>query len=271
VQRMGVSVDDDDRWSVTGNRQAGHIFGVVVAGIGVAVAISMSSAQTMSQPRPLNQFLEENGWVPLRMPDRRMGPGSVIRATKKDNAVSVQWLGNLRRCGITDGEFGFVRGKYPSIGIGLAFGVKASMTAGYIAKLGGTVDFERADRAIVQIEGSGGDAVDLAALAAWLAKPGASRRMSPVCNNFLTQNDVYLVSEAFRISKAVYDLVDKDGTRLAVAGAAFAQTGSGTLSVAEDLYVGVRRVKQLAPALFEPGLRPQAVPEADGLLRLMAP
>ena len=109
-----------------GNSQARRTFGIILTGIGVAAAVSISAAQTIFQPRPLKQFLEENGWVSLPLPDRRMGPGSVIKVTKKDSAVSVQWLGDLRRCGITDEELGYVRGKYPAIGIGEIFGVKAA-------------------------------------------------------------------------------------------------------------------------------------------------
>jgi hypothetical protein len=240
----------------------------------VVAAISVSAAQTVFQPRPLKQFLEENGWVSLATPEKRMGPGSVIRVTKKDGTVIVQWLGDLRRCGITDREFRYVRGKYPAIGIGASFGVSASIAGGYIAKLGGAADLEKAGGAIMQIEDSGGDAVDLQALTVWLAKPGGAQRMPRVCNNFLAQEDVYLVTEAFRISKASYGLVDKSGAKLAVTGGAFGQAGSrssGTLSVVDDLYFGVRRVKQLAPGFFEPGLGPRTVPEADSLLRLMEP
>ena len=126
----------------------------------------------------------------------------------------------------------------------------------------------------MQIEDSGGDAVDFDALTNWMAKAGAAQRMPQVCNNFLAQEDIYLVSEAFRISRASYGLVDKNGAKLAVTGSAFGQAGSrssGTLSVIDDLYFGVRRVKQLAPDLFEPWLGPRTVPEADSLLRLMEP
>jgi len=240
----------------------------------VATAISFSVAQTTFQPLPLKQFLEENGWVSLPLPDKRMGPGSVIKVTKKDGAVTMQWLGDLRRCGITDREFGYVRGKYSAIGIRESFGVKASVAAGYIAKLEGTADLEKAGSAIMQIDDSGGDAVDFDALMNWLAKPGGAPRMPPACNNFLAQEDIYLVSEAFRISKARYGLVDKNGAKLAVTGGAFGPAdlrSSGTLSVIDDLYFGVRRVKQLAPDPFEPRLGPRAVPEADDLLRLMEP
>jgi hypothetical protein len=239
-----------------------------------AAAISFSAAQTIFQPLPLKQFIDESGWVSLPVPDKRMGPGSVIRVTKKDGAVIMQWLGDLRRCGITDREFRYVRGKYSAIGIGESFGVKASIAAGFIAKLKGTADFENAGGAIMQIEDSGGDAVDFDALMNWMTKPGSAQRMPQICNNFLAQEDIYLVSEAFRISKASYGLVDKNGAKLAVTGGAFGPAGSrssGTLSVIDDSYFGVRRVKQLAPNLFEPQPGARPVPEADGLLRLLEP
>ena len=241
----------------------------------MAAAVSFSAAQVVIfQPPPLKQFLEESGWVSLPLPDKRMGPGSVIKVTKKDGAVIMQWLGDLRRCGISDREFRYVRGKYSAIGIGESFGVKTSIAAQFIAKLEGTADFEKAGGAIMQIEASGGDAVDFDALTNWMAKPGAAQRMPQVCNNFLAQEDSYLVSEAFRISKASYGLVDKNGAKLTVTGGAFGQAGSrssGTLSVIDDLYFGVRRVRQLAPDLFEPWLGPRTVPEADSVLRLMEP
>src|SRR3984893_3532692 len=160
-----------------------------------AAAVSFSAAQTIFQPPPLKQFLEDNGWVSLPLPDKRMGPGSVIKVTKKDGAVVMQWLGDLRRCGITDREFRYVRGKYPAIGIRESFGVKASVAAGYITKLEGTADLEKAGGAIMQIDDSGGDAVDFDALTDWLAKPDAAQRMTRLCNSFLAQDDIYLVSE----------------------------------------------------------------------------
>ena len=181
----------------------------------VAAAVSFSAAQVVIfQPMPLKQFLEESGWVSLPLPDKRMGPGSVIKVTKKDGAVIMQWLGDLRRCGITDREFRYMRGKYPATGIGESFGIKASIAAAFITKLEGTADFEKAGGAIMQIEASGGDAVDFDALTNWMAKSGAAQRMPQVCNNFLAQDDIYLVSEVFRISKASYGLVDKNGAKL---------------------------------------------------------
>jgi hypothetical protein len=252
-------------------------FIAALCGVGawVVAAVPFSAAQIITfQPLSLKQLLDDNGWVSLPLPDKRMGPGSVIKVTKKDGAVIMQWLGDLRRCGITDQEFRYVRGKYPGIGIGESFGIKASIAAAFITKLEGTADFEEAGGAIMQIEASGGDAVDFDALTSWMAKSVAGRRMPQVCSNFLVQEDIYLVSEAFRISKASYGLVDKNGAKLTVTGGAFGQAGSrssGTVSVIDDSYFGVRRVKQLVLDLFEPRLEPRTVPEADNQLRLMEP
>jgi hypothetical protein len=256
-----------------GNNQAKHAVGIVVTVLGVAAAVAVGTAQTNRQPQPLKQFLEDNGWVSLPMPDRKMGPGSVLKVIKTGDSVSVQWLGNLRRCGITDEEFGFARGKYPAIGIGKVFSVKASVATGYLAKLHGTADLANADGAFLRIEVSGGDAVDVQGLADWLATPNAPERMPNTCNNILAQDDIYLVTEALRVSQAVYALVDKNGGKLPVAGAAFERTDPdsfGTVSVVDDVYFAVRRVKRLAPILFEPNV-PQSVPDADGLLRLVEP
>ena len=257
-----------------GSTQPGQIFGLVLLGVGVTAAASICAAQTVFQPPPLSQFLEENGWVSLRVPDKRMGPGSVIKVIRKDGAVIMQWLGDLRRCGIPDKEIRFVRQKYPAIGIGKTFGVRASVVAGYIAKLGGAVDIEKAGGAILQIEDSGGDAVDFRALAMWLAEPDAPQRMPQTCNRILAQEDIYLVAEAFRISGASYDLVNTSGAKLAITGSAFGRAGDrtlGALSVKDDLYFGVRRVMKITPDLIVPSPGAQTIPEADSLLRLMEP
>src|SRR5882672_1730319 len=72
----------------------------------VAGAVSFSAAQIITfRPLPLKQFLEENGWVSLPLPDKRMGPGSVIKVTKKNGAVLMQWLGICADAGSPIGSF----------------------------------------------------------------------------------------------------------------------------------------------------------------------
>ncbi len=76
-----------------------------LTGLVLALPLVASEAQ-MAQVRPIGQFLEQNNWVPLSIPDSKMRPGSVIKVTKKGNAVEVQWLGDIRHCGIADKELG---------------------------------------------------------------------------------------------------------------------------------------------------------------------
>jgi hypothetical protein len=82
----------------------------------------------------------------------------------------MQWLGDLRRCGITDREFRYVHGKYPALGI---------TPPALFAWLEGAVDFANAGGAIMQIEASGGDAVDFDALTnceVWCCANGCLKR-----------------------------------------------------------------------------------------------
>jgi hypothetical protein len=248
------------------------------AGLAVTVPLAVPSAQTVFQPRSLNQFLAANNWVALPIPDNKTRPGTVIKVTKQGNNVDVRWLGDFRSCGVTDQALGFVRGKYPAFGIGEKFAVGASFAASLLSWLGGTAQIEKINGAILDIQDAGGDAIDLLALSIWLTKPSNVQKLPATCTAFLAQEGVYLVSEAFRVTKGSYELVDKNGAKIEVAAAAAGRSGTGaingsisstgTLTVSDDLYFGVRRVKQLAPDSFSTlGTNPAAVSEADDLLR----
>jgi hypothetical protein len=108
------------------------------------------------------------------------------------------------------------------------------------------------------------------------------RKLPEACARFLAEKDVYLVTEAFRVSKGSYELIDKNGAKVNLsaaipggsAGGNFggSASASGTLTVAEKLYFGVRRAKQISPNSFTTlGTPPHTVPEADSLLRQIQP
>lgn len=253
-------------------------FVLAVVGLGVALMSADATAQTVFQQRPLAEFLRQHNWVPLPIPDNKMRPGSVIKVTETDQSVDVQWLGDFRNCGVTDQELGLIRGKFPAMGIGQDFAVDASLGASLLSRFTGRAEAEKVNGAVLKIDESGGDAIDLLAFSIWVTTPGNMQKMPAACGEFLARENVYLVSEAFRVSKGSYELVDKNGVKLAVSAAPVpgqsidAKTGisvssTGTLIVTEDFYFGVRRVKQLAPGYFATlGSNPQAVPEADMLL-----
>jgi hypothetical protein len=99
-------------------------------------------------------------------------------------------------------------------------------------------------------------AIDLVAFSIWVSKQG--KRLQATCSTFLGQEDVFLVSEAFRVSKGSYKLVDKNGVKIELSGSLAGRAGDaqlqasiggneGQLDVAGDFFFGVRRVKQLSP------------------------
>src|ERR1700682_1851950 len=104
--------------------------GTTVAGLYVMLTFAAPAAQTVFQQKPLAAFLNEHDWVALPIPDSKMRPGSVIKVKKLSNFVEVQWLGDIRKCGISDKQLAVVRGKYPAIGVSESFAVKASIAAG---------------------------------------------------------------------------------------------------------------------------------------------
>jgi len=257
------------------------VFCYILVGTGL-VFPGCAIAQAPFQQQSIREFLDANGWISLSIPDSKMAPGAVIKVTQKNDAVplsyDVRWLGDFRNCGVTDKDLGLVRGKYPAVGIGKDLAVKASLVANLIAKFGGSAEVEKANNAVLRIEDAGGDAIDLLAFSLWFAQPGNPQKMPAACAAFLAQPDIYIVSEAFRISKGSYSIVDKNGAKLGISVPVPSQTieaglsgsigSSGELIVAGDLYFGVRRVKQLAPGSFATlGADPQSVPEADNMLR----
>src|SRR6266480_2392378 len=101
------------------------ILAATIVGLGMTLA---AAAETVFQQRPLTRFLESQNWIALSIPDNKMRPGAVIKVPKTDK-VDVQWLGDFLSCGVTDTDFGLVRGKYPPAGVGENFAIKASFVA----------------------------------------------------------------------------------------------------------------------------------------------
>jgi hypothetical protein len=255
-----------------------RINSLIAGGFATALCISSAAkAQSPYQPGPLVELLEHTDWVGLPLPDDRMGPGAIIRVTGEQKNVDVRWLGDFKNCGLPSEAFQIVRGKYAPVGIGKNLSVDVSLAANFLSRIGLGAEASKATAALLKIEDSGGDAVDLLALSIWLSKPGNFQTMPEVCSRFLAQSDVYLVSEAYRISKGSYELLDKKGAKLTFDAAAQNQgvkgqigaslSSNGTLTITGSYYFAVRRVKQLSPGIFMTLGTPGVTPEADDLLR----
>src|SRR6516225_3383560 len=112
-------------------------FGITFIGSVVATVVA---AQSPLQVKPLVAYLNEHDWVALSIPDSKMRPGSVIKVKNLNNFIEVRWLGDIRDCGISDSDLGVTRDKYPAIGIGENFAVKASIGASILSLFGFNAD-----------------------------------------------------------------------------------------------------------------------------------
>jgi hypothetical protein len=248
--------------------------GIFAGGLCLVLTLSAPAAQTAFQQKQLTDYLKEHEWVPLSIPDSKMRPGSVVKVTKKNDFTEVRWLGDIRKCGITDKQLGIVKGKYPVIGLGDTFAVKASFAASVLSFVGINIGADKVSGATLKIEDGGGDAIDLLAFSLWMNKQG--KRLQTACGNLLAQEDVFIVSEAFRISKGSYQMFDKFGGKIALSASVPGRSAEGQLdasigkngeiSIAGDSYAGIRRIKQLSPGTFATLGTSKEIPEADQLL-----
>jgi hypothetical protein len=228
----------------------------------LAVSLSMAfatyaeAAGLSFQPPSLVTFLKQHNWLALPIPETKMRPGAVIQVTEVEGATpDIRWVGDLSECGIKESELNYHRGKYPLVSSGDNFSMAASGIVRLLPIFGGSVESGVVDRGVLNIEDAGGDAIDLLALSKWLEKPGNLQKLPASCMAILGQQHVYIVSEAFRVSKGSYELIDKKGATLKVsaqppghstaAEAGAEVTSLGTLKVTEDMYFGVRKVKEI--------------------------
>jgi hypothetical protein len=250
--------------------------GISLAVLCMIPTLVAPAAETVFQQKPLTAYFKEHDWLALSIPDSKMQPGSVIKVKKLNDFIEVQWLGDIRKCGVNDEQLGFVRGKYPSVGIGESFAVTASITASILNLFHVNTSADKVSGAVFTMEDAGGDAIDFLAFSIWASNQGS--RLQTACSNLLGQDDVFLVTESFRISKGSYQLLDKNGAKIGLSASVAGRSldgqlqGSigtnGELKIAGDFYFGVRRAKLLSGVFTTLGNAQQDVPEADDLLLL---
>jgi len=203
--------------------------------------------QDVYSPQEWRKLLESaGGWVPLPFPDGKYRPGSIIRVDDS----GLRWIDNLSSCRYPDD---FVeRGSIPAINFTKSTAFSADVLLNYAGIEAGP-GFDKIARVTFEVSEHSADALKLLALKVWQEDPANRRAVSSACMEELARPDMYLVTEAFVVSKGTYSLYDETGARLQLTVPALTQllslggnvgyavTADGKLTISEPSVFAVRR------------------------------
>ena len=222
------------------------------------------------RPPPLAELLTEAGYTPLAIPDSKMGPGAVVElaSSLRGGDPSVNYVGDFRECGVPPDVLGLVEGAAPPTTFQQVLQTEAgvSVSSGALLGLEGVrvgPQFSAVQSVSLRLEQAGGDAIDRLRLGNWLSEPGNSSRMPRFCREILGRPNLYIVTEAFRISRGRYDLYGADrqtidlsvptNPYLSVTGSgAGTRIANGGVEFDRRYYVAVRNVRPVDAGVMGP-------------------
>jgi len=117
--------------------------------------------------------------------------------------------------------------------------------------------FDQVSKVRMEVIDHGADAFGLVKLKVWIENPDNRNKVSRVCMDQLLKPDYYLITEAFRVSKAKYTLYDKAGAAIKIETPAlpnllefqpdvkYAVTSDGSLVVDQPAYFAIRKAARV--------------------------
>lgn len=220
---------------------------ILLVTLGLVGCKDVAELQDVYSPHEWRQLLESaGGWVPLPFPDGKYRPGSIIRVDEG----GLRWIDNLSSCRYP-GDF-VEQGSIPAINFTKSTTFSADVLLNYAGIEAGP-GFDKIARVTFEVSEHSADALKLLALKVWQEDPANRREVSSACMEELTKPDMYLVTEAFVVSKGTYSLYDKTGARLQLTVPAltellsvggevgYAVTADGNLTISEPSVFAVRR------------------------------
>lgn len=220
---------------------------ILLVALGLVGCKDEQDLQDVYSPREWRNLLESaGGWVPLPFPDGKYRPGSIISVDDS----GLRWIDNLSSCRYP-GDF-VERGSIPAINFTKSTTFSADVLLNYAGIEAGP-GFDKISRVTFEVSEHSADALKLLALKVWQEDPANRSKVSSACMEELTKPDMYLVTEAFVVSKGTYSLYDKTGARLQLTVPALTQllsvggnvgyelTTDGKLTISEPSVFAVRR------------------------------
>jgi hypothetical protein len=225
--------------------------------LAVLIAILLAVAGChRSQPasvlgrQDLYMFYSARQWIPLREPDPRFSPGSIVTYSAGRDP---QWQGSLGDCGLPSSLLNPLEGQSPQ----LRFDASSVYSANAVLKIKGVTagpEFSKIATSLFMADTHGPVSLDMIKIALWLGDPENKDKIPLGCKTLLNVPNAYVVREAYAVSKGKYVLEDKTNRQLWVK-----EMHMGALSIAEDararlspdgslafddtLYVAVRTTK----------------------------
>lgn len=209
-----------------------------------------TKTETVYSPREWRDlFAKAGGWTPLLIPDSKFKPGTIFRLADSD--PDPRYVDDLDACGYPMAEFEQTS-HIPVITFEKAWEFQGDAILNFQGVKAGP-QFNRISRVRMQVTDHGVDAFRLLKFKVWLENPKNRAKISPVCMNQLLQRDHYLVTEAFRVSKGRYTLLDKTGAAIKLKAPALGEllqlqpdlkyeiSGEGSLIIEQRVCFAVRR------------------------------
>lgn len=156
----------------------------------------------------INEFRElfdnAGGWTPLPIPDSKYCPGAIVMITDK-----IKFIDDLTSCKYPLNEFE-LKSYVPNIVFTKSWELKAEAMINY-SGIGAGPEFEKVSKVRVEVQDQGADSFRILKLKVWMQDLENQKKVSNVCMEELLKPNRYLITEAFRVSKGKYTLLDKTG------------------------------------------------------------
>jgi hypothetical protein len=228
-------------------------FSFFIIQVGLTGCGNMTDVYSPKEWRDL--FAKAGGWTPLPIPDSKYRPGSIIKVTDE----SIWWIDDLEGgCKYPIKEFE-VESYIPSIN----FEKKWQFDVNAILQFKGIKagpKFEQLSSVRMEVVDHGADAIRLMKLKAWMGDPNNISKVSPVCMEQLAKVDYYMITEAFRVSKAKYTLLDKKGAAIKLEtpllikeflqiqpDVKYEVSSDGSMTVDRPVYFAIRKAVRVGP------------------------
>lgn len=241
---------------------------------GAALLACSSDAGDVYSPAEWRDLFQKHGWTALPIPDSKYEPGAIVKVTAEDG---IRYIDHLRTCGYPAEVLAPEVGKIPAISFAKSREIGASAMLN-IKGIEAGPEFSNVASSRLQISDHSADSLRMVALRIWQETPGNLDGNARFCIEELEKPDYYLITEAFRVAKGRYTLLDKSGAKLKVSLANLGRllkfepdvkyevTAEGELVIDEQVSFAIRRAISTTAGFEVLGAAPDEAGMADGLI-----